>query len=102
MKTKVAEILSKLTQNLPEMAFLLFSIRLTFLGAQIGDALALIAVTAYIGYVRFLQDKQRTYSDEITTKLQELEKTMAALKVDKVLQRGQSNEQKQSTPLRRF
>jgi len=40
MKTKVAEILSTLTQNLPEMAFLLFSIRLTLLGASIGDALA--------------------------------------------------------------
>jgi hypothetical protein len=101
MKTKVAEILSLMTQNLPEMAFLFFSIRLTILGASIGDALALISVVAYIGYKHFINEKKLNHTDEVKTKLEELEKTMAALKVDKVLQRGQPGEQK-TQQIRRF
>lgn len=102
MKTKVAEIMSKMTQNLPEMAFLFFSIRLTVLGASIGEALVLMSITGYIGYKRFLADKTKIYSDEHSQKLQELEQTMQALKVDKIFPRSPVNEQKDQVARRRF
>lgn len=102
MKTKVAEILSKLTQNLPEMAFLFFSIRLTVLGASIGDALALVSIVAYAGYKMFLADSKQVYTDETKLKLEEMEKTMQALKVDKVLQKGPASEQRKTSEKRYF
>jgi hypothetical protein len=91
MKTKVNELMS----NLPEMAFLIFSIRLALMGASIGDSLALVAITAYIGYKQFLNKAKQEHTDEIKLRIEELEKTVTALKMDKIVQRGgQPHEQK--------
>jgi hypothetical protein len=88
---KMNEFLSKL----PEMAFLIFSIRLAILGASIGDALALISVVAYIAYKQYIEAGTIKKSNEVNARLEELEKSISALKMDKVIQRGpQPNEQK--------
>lgn len=92
MKQKAVELFS----NLPEMAFLIFSIRLAVLGASMGDALALMAVVAYIGYKQFLLSRKMEYSDEIKLKLEDLERNMSKLLVNKAMtiQKGPENEQK--------
>jgi hypothetical protein len=92
MKQKAVDLLS----NLPELAFLIFSIRLAVLGASIGDALALVAVVAYIGYKQHLAAKKEVYSDEIKQKLQELETSVSKLAINKAMtpQKGTDNEQK--------
>lgn len=94
MKLKVNDVVS----NLPEMAFVIFSIRLAVLGASIGDALALISVVAYLGYKHWIEKSKVEYTDEIKQKLEELEKSVTALKIGKVVNnnnlKGQQNEQK--------
>lgn len=92
MKQKAVEMLS----NLPEMAFLIFSIRLAVLGASIGDALSLMAVVAYIGYKQYLAAKKVEYSDEVMQKIQDLETSVSKLVINKAMTnvKGSENEQK--------
>ncbi len=91
MKLKAVELFS----NLPELAFLIFSIRLAILGASIGDAIALIAVVCYIGYKQYLASRKVEYSDEIKLKLEKLEDNLNKLAISKAIPiKSTDNEQK--------
>lgn len=98
MKQKAVDLLS----NLPELAFLIFSIRLAVLGASIGDALALVAVVAYIGYKQHLAAKKEVYSDEIKQKLQELETSVSKLVINKAMTPSKGTDSEQKTIKRLF
>ena len=126
MLNKIGELLSKLKQNLPEMAFLLFVSKVAILGTSIGDALAIISLVGYIAYSHWLnkskmEDKQMLLDQmqELKTHMQAMSKSMqenfllrseadqlrtdvANLKMQKALTRGAQDEQKATTPKRYF
>lgn len=126
MVNKIGDILSKLKQNLPELAFLLFVSKVAILGTSIGDALAIISLVGYIAYSRWLnkskvEDKQMLLENmqELKTQMLSMSKSMqenfllrseaeqlrtdiATLKMQKALNRGAQDEQKVTTPKRYF
>ena len=125
MLNKIGELLSKLKQNLPEMAFLLFVSKVAILGTSIGDALAIISLVGYIAYSHWLnkskmEDKQMLLDQmqELKTHMQAMSKSMqenfllrseadqlrtdvANLKMQKAFTRGAPDEQKDK-PQKRF
>lgn len=126
MLIKIGELLSKLKQNLPEMAFLLFVSKVAILGTSIGDALAIISLVGYIAYSHWLnkskvEDKQVLLDQmsELKLQMQDMSRSMqenfllrseaeqlrtdvATLKMQKALNRGAQDEQKAATPKRYF
>lgn len=126
MLIKIGDLLSKLKQNLPELAFLLFVSKVAILGlTSIGDALAIISLVGYIGYSHWLnkskiEDKQMLLDQmsELKLQMQNMSKSMqenfllrseaeqlrtdvASLKMQKALTRGAQDEQK-AAPKRYF
>lgn len=127
MLIKIDDLLSKLKQNLPEMAFLLFVSKVAILQlTSLSDALAIVSLVAYIGYNKWLnksktEDKQMLLDNmqELKTQMQDMSKAMqenfllrseadqlrtdiATLKMQKVLTRGANDEQKTQSTKRFF
>lgn len=128
MLNKIDNLLSKLKQNLPEMAFLLFVSKVAILGnASIGDAISIVSLVGYIAYGNWLakskiEEKQMLLNElaEIKQKVANMSKSMqenfllrseaeqlktdvSALKMQKALIRGvPSDEQKVQTNKRFF
>lgn len=126
MLIKIGELLSKLKQNLPELAFLLFVSKVAILGTSIGDALAIISLVGYIGYCLWLnkskvEDKQSLLDQmsELKLQMQNMSKSMqenfllrseaeqlrtdvANLKMQKAFTRGAQDEQKVPSTKRFF
>ncbi len=95
-------LMSKLKQNLPELTFFAFSIRLIALGASIGDAIALVSLVGIFGFFRFLDRKKVEQYDYLEKEIENLKNGLQSVKVSQGLTRGKLNEQKADSNKRYF
>ena len=90
---KLNEHCRRIKQNLPELAFLLFSMRLIILGSSIGDALALVSIAGVLAFRWYLNKGKDLVTQELLQDMEEIKKSLSALKIDKIVkQRVPSNE----------
>jgi hypothetical protein len=95
LKDKLSSASARIKQNLPELAFLLFSIRLIILGSSIGDSLALVSIAGILGYKWFLAKDKHDALAGIKQDIEDMKTHMQALKMDKIIkQRSVSDEPK--------
>ena len=89
---KLSSYSNRIKQNLPELAFLFFSIRLIALGANVGDALALVSIAGVLAYKWFLHKKENDVVSKFQQDIDDLKNQMQALKIDKIVKRSVPNE----------
>lgn len=70
-----------LKKSIPELIFVIYSIRLISVGASIGDAIALISLVAIYGFMRFMDRQQVEQYNELKEEIENLKNNIQSVKL---------------------
>ena len=82
------------------IVFVLIGLRITFVGASIGDALAIISLVGLRGFNNWLETKRliierQTLTDEVVKQLEDMKTSMSGLMLKSVMRPDTSSAEKQ-------
>ncbi len=77
----MVKYLSTLKQSIPELIFLIYSIRLIAVGATIGDAIALISLVGIYGFVKFMDRHRVEQYNELKEEIENLKNNIQSVKL---------------------
>lgn len=72
------------------MLLLGLSFRIIMLGATVGDAIAIIALSALVGFIRFQEKKEFNELDELKQDVKQLKDAIQGLKIERAIRRPQN------------
>lgn len=100
MMNKIQAFLSAVKNNIPELIFLAFSARLIMIGANIGEAIALVSFVGIYGFFKFLDKAKVTRDAEIQKQIDDLKNAIQSVKMAQGLRK--TNESQANNPNKRY
>lgn len=85
------DVVLKLLKNNMALAILLgLSARAILIGADFGDALAIIGISALVAFIKFQEKKEISELDELRQDVKQLKDAIQGLKIERAIRRPQN------------